>query len=132
MADKNAKQSEIDLPRIEGAVREILLAVGEDPERDGLRETPRRVAHMYAELFAGLRDDPERHLATAFDEKHHEMVHDEYIRVARKLIDTGLSPQMGLHLSDVQKFLPGRDELAETEPFPLELLAKQRLTSERS
>ena len=74
MAGEKARQSEVDLPRIERAIREILLAIGEDPERDGLRDTPRRVAHMYAELFAGLRDDPERHLATAFDEKHHEMV----------------------------------------------------------
>ena len=65
---------EVDLPRIEAAVREILIAVGEDPEREGLRETPARVARAYAELFSGLRADPERHLATSFDEDHHEMV----------------------------------------------------------
>ncbi|MFO0839877.1 MAG: GTP cyclohydrolase I FolE [Phycisphaerae bacterium] len=64
----------VDLPRIERAVREILAAVGEDPERDGLRETPRRVARMYAELFSGLRENPERFLKTSFDEDHHEMV----------------------------------------------------------
>jgi len=66
--------SAIDLPRIEAAVREILLAVGEDPDREGLRRTPRRVAESYAELFAGLREEPHRHLATTFDEDHHEMV----------------------------------------------------------
>jgi GTP cyclohydrolase I len=65
---------EVDLPRIEHAVREILIAIGEDPDREGLRKTPSRVARMYAELFSGLHDDPERHLATTFDEDHHEMV----------------------------------------------------------
>ncbi len=64
----------VDLPRIERAVREILIAIGENPERDGIRETPARVARMYAELFAGLHEDPERHLETSFDEDHHEMV----------------------------------------------------------
>ncbi|HEX5499589.1 MAG TPA: GTP cyclohydrolase I FolE, partial [Thermomicrobiales bacterium] len=63
-----------DLPRIERAVREILLAIGEDPDREGLRRTPQRVAESYAELFAGLREDPRRHLGVAFDEGHKEMV----------------------------------------------------------
>lgn len=66
--------SPIDLPRIERAVREILLAIGEDPERDGLKKTPGRVARMYAELFRGLHEDPDRHLETVFDENHHELV----------------------------------------------------------
>lgn len=66
--------SKMDLPRIERAVREILLAIGENPERDGIRETPARVARMYAELFSGLHDDPEKHLEVTFDEDHHEMV----------------------------------------------------------
>jgi GTP cyclohydrolase I len=64
----------VDLPRIERAVREILAAVGEDPEREGLLETPARVARMYAELFAGLHDDPRRHLKKFFTEKYDEMV----------------------------------------------------------
>ncbi len=64
----------VDLPRIEKAVREILIAVGEDPDRDGLLKTPNRVARMYAEMFRGLRESPERHLETVFDEDHHEMV----------------------------------------------------------
>ena len=54
--------SQVDRPRIERAVREILAAIGEDPDREGLRETPARVARMYAELFAGLHEDPRRHL----------------------------------------------------------------------
>jgi len=64
----------IDIPRIESAVREILIAIGEDPQREGLRRTPQRVARMYAELFRGLHEDPERYLQTTFDEGHHEMV----------------------------------------------------------
>ena len=65
---------EIDLPRIERAVREILLAIGEDPDRDGLRDTPARVARAYAEQFAGLRQQPEDVLTTVFDADHDEMV----------------------------------------------------------
>ena len=64
----------IDQPRIEAAVREILFAIGEDPDREGLVKTPNRVARAYAELFAGLRDDPRRHLHVTFDEQHREMV----------------------------------------------------------
>jgi GTP cyclohydrolase IA len=64
----------VDTPRIERAVREILIAIGEDPEREGLRATPHRVAEAYAFLFAGLADDPARHLEVGFQEEHREMV----------------------------------------------------------
>ncbi len=64
----------VDLPRMERAVREILAAVGEDPDRDGLLETPGRVARMYAELFAGMRLDPARHLKRVFAETYDELV----------------------------------------------------------
>jgi len=64
----------VDQERIQRAVREILLAVGEDPEREGLRETPARVARMYAEVFQGLHQDPVVHLKTLFTQKHDEMV----------------------------------------------------------
>ncbi|MFL6055446.1 MAG: GTP cyclohydrolase I FolE [Actinoallomurus sp.] len=64
----------IDQARVEKAVREILIAVGEDPDRDGLLETPARVARAYAEQFAGLRERPEDILATVFDANHDEMV----------------------------------------------------------
>ena len=63
-----------DLPRIERAIREILLAIGEDPDRDGLADTPARVARMYAEQFAGLRQQPEDVLTTVFDAEHDEIV----------------------------------------------------------
>lgn len=66
--------AKVDRLRIERAVREILLAVGEDPDREGLRDTPARVARMYAELFAGLHDDPRRHLVKSFREKCDEVV----------------------------------------------------------
>lgn len=64
----------MDLPRIERAVREILVAIGEDPQRDGLRETPARVARAYLEQFAGLAQDPEDILSTVFDADHDELV----------------------------------------------------------
>jgi len=73
--DSNAAiDADVDLPRIEAAVREILTAVGEDPERDGLLETPQRVARMYAEMFAGLHSNPSRHLAKVFVEEYDEIV----------------------------------------------------------
>ena len=64
----------VDLDRIAAAVREIQLAVGEDPERDGLVKTPMRVARMYEEIFAGLREDPAQHLTVTFEASHDEMV----------------------------------------------------------
>jgi GTP cyclohydrolase I len=64
----------VDHERIRAAVREILLAVGEDPDREGLRETPERVARMYAELFSGLHKDPRQLLEKTFTEKYNEMV----------------------------------------------------------
>ena len=64
----------VDMPRIEAAVREILLAVGEDPDREGLIETPARVARMYAELFHGLHEEPREHLQKFFTEQYDEIV----------------------------------------------------------
>ena len=66
--------ADVDLGRIEAAVREILLAVGEDPDRDGLLDTPARVARSYAEVFAGLHTRPEDLLSTTFDIDHDELV----------------------------------------------------------
>ena len=66
--------SGVDKPRIEAAVREILLAIGEDPDRDGLQNTPARVARAYEEFFSGLRADPADVLGTTFDIAHSEMV----------------------------------------------------------
>jgi GTP cyclohydrolase I len=63
-----------DNERIERAVREILLAIGEDPDRDGLLETPARVARMYEEIFGGMRQNPSEYLKTTFEADHDEMV----------------------------------------------------------
>jgi len=64
----------VDLPRIAAAIREILLAIGEDPDRDGLVNTPDRVARMYDEVFSGLREHPHQHLEVQFEAGHDEMV----------------------------------------------------------
>lgn len=64
----------MDQGRIEKAVREILIAIGEDPDRPGLRETPRRTARMYEEVLAGLNTDPGKHLCKTFKEEHNEIV----------------------------------------------------------
>lgn len=66
--------ADVDLPRIEKAVREILCAVGEDPDREGLLKTPNRVARAYAELMGGLKENPRRHLLTVFHERYDEVV----------------------------------------------------------
>jgi len=71
-ADQPARQ--VDLPRAEAAVRELLLAIGEDPDREGLQATPGRVARAYAEVFGGLFVDPEDVLRTTFDADHDELV----------------------------------------------------------
>ncbi len=68
------KDKRIDAERIEKAVEEILLAVGEDVNRDGLKKTPQRVARMYAELLGGMHDDPEEHLRSIFAENYEEIV----------------------------------------------------------
>ena len=72
MHSKN--KAKVDTERIEKAVKEILLAVGEDIEREGLRGTPERVARMYSELLAGMYEDPKEHLRNVFTEKYDEVV----------------------------------------------------------
>ncbi len=64
----------MDKPRAEAAIRELLIAVGEDPDREGLRDTPARVARAYAEIFAGLYVDPDSVLDKTFNEQHQELV----------------------------------------------------------
>ncbi|HKN51983.1 MAG TPA: GTP cyclohydrolase I FolE [Amycolatopsis sp.] len=95
----------VDLKRIEEAVREILVAIGEDPDRDGLRQTPTRVAQAYAELFAGLRVDPADVLTTTFEANHEELVLVRDIQVY-SLCEHHLLPFHGVaHLG----YIPGED-----------------------
>ena len=70
----NGKNKTVDVARIEKAVREILLAVGEDVEREGIKQTPARVAGMYSELLEGMQQDPKEHLNSIFTEKYNEIV----------------------------------------------------------
>ena len=64
----------VDVPRVRAAVRELLAGIGEDPEREGLHDTPRRVASMFEEVLSGLDEDPGRHLTVTFAAEHDEMV----------------------------------------------------------
>jgi len=73
-AASSAETFSVDVPRIERAVRELLLSIGEDPDREGLVKTPNRVARAYAEMTAGLRENPKLHLQTVFTENYDEVV----------------------------------------------------------
>ncbi|MDP8988401.1 MAG: GTP cyclohydrolase I FolE [Actinomycetota bacterium] len=95
----------VDLARIEKAVREILLAVGDDPDRDGLERTPARVAELYAEMFSGLHDDPGAHLTVTFSSEHDEMVMVRDIGLV-SLCEHHLVPFVGrAHVA----YIPNRD-----------------------
>ncbi|WP_212845628.1 GTP cyclohydrolase I FolE [Catellatospora sp. IY07-71] len=124
----------VDLARIEKAVREMLLALGEDPDRDGLQKTPARVARAYAELFAGLRVDPAHVLTTTFEADHDEFVLVRDIEVF-SLCEHHLLPFKGVaHVG----YLPGDDgritglsKLARlVEVFARRPQVQERLTSQ--
>lgn len=68
------KNRQIDFEKVEKAVKDILQAIGEDPDREGLKHTPKRVANMYAELFAGMDDNPSEHVKSVFTEPYDEIV----------------------------------------------------------
>jgi GTP cyclohydrolase I len=95
----------VDKGRIEKAVREILEAIGEDPDRDGLVRTPLRIAEMYDEIFAGLHTDPSEHLTVTFEAEHDEMVMVRDIAVV-SLCEHHLVPFSGrAHVA----YIPGDD-----------------------
>ncbi len=103
----------VDIPRAEAAVRELLIAIGEDPERDGLRDTPRRVAKSYAELLAGMDQDPREVLTATFDVGHEELVLVKDIEVWSMcehhlvpfvgLAHVGYIPREGGHVTGLSK-----------------------------
>jgi GTP cyclohydrolase I len=95
----------MDLDRIAKAVREILEAIGEDPDRDGLRDTPERVARMYAEVCAGIHEEPGEHLTVTFEAEHDEMVLVRDIPIY-SLCEHHMVPFIGhAHVA----YIPGRD-----------------------
>jgi GTP cyclohydrolase IA len=95
----------MDLDRIAKAVREILEAIGEDPDRDGLRDTPTRVARMYAEVFSGLHEDVDTHLEVTFESGHDEMIMVRDIAV-QSVCEHHLVPFIGkAHVA----YIPGTD-----------------------
>jgi GTP cyclohydrolase I len=98
-------ETPMDLERIAKAVREILEAIGEDPERDGLRDTPERVARMYAEICSGLHEDADTHLAVTFEAGHDEMVMVRDIPL-QSVCEHHIIPFIGkAHVA----YIPGRD-----------------------
>jgi len=127
------KPAEVDLDRLARGVRLILEGIGEDPDREGLRETPRRVAEMYAELTAGMREDPNQHVVPLSGNKHDEMVIVKDISIA-SLCEHHLAPFVGkCHIAYIPKDgkILGVSKLARlSETFARRLQLQERLTSE--
>lgn len=124
----------VDLDRIAAAVREILLAIGEDPDRDGLVRTPDRVAKMYAEVFAGLREDARSHLEVMFEEGHDEMVMVRDIPFA-SMCEHHLVPFLGkahvAYIPNVDGRITGLSKLARlVDAFARRPQVQERLTTQ--
>ncbi len=122
----------VSLPRAEAAVRELLAALGEDPDREGLRETPRRVARMYRDLFSGMGGDPAPHLQRTFAEAHSEIVLVRDIDFA-SLCEHHLLPFLGrAHVAYLPKDrVVGLSKLARTvEVFARRPQVQERLTAQ--
>jgi GTP cyclohydrolase I len=120
--------ADVDQERIQAAVREILLAVGEDPDREGLRETPERVARMYAELFSGLGKDPRELVRKKFTQKYDEIVTVRHISFA-SICEHHLLPFIGkAHIAYLPKgSLVGLSKLARV----VEVLSRRPQVQER-
>ena len=124
----------VDLDRIEAAVAEILVALGEDPSRDGLQETPARVARMYAEVCSGLHEDPADYLIRTFDLEHDEMVMVRDLPVY-SLCEHHLLPFFGVaHVAYIPQkggMITGLSKLARlVDSFSRRLQIQERLTSQ--
>ena len=128
-----AKRGSVDLERVAKGVRLILEGIGEDPDREGLRDTPERVAEMYAELTAGMREDPSQHIVPLSGNKHDEMVIVKDISIA-SLCEHHLAPFVGkCHIAYIPKHgnILGVSKLARlAETFARRLQLQERLTSE--
>ncbi|HQT98903.1 MAG TPA: GTP cyclohydrolase I FolE [Acidimicrobiales bacterium] len=124
----------VDRDRVQTLVRELLEAIGEDPTREGLLETPRRVAEMYVELFEGLERDPGEHLRVTFDEGFDEMVMVRDIAFT-SLCEHHLVPFVGhahvAYLPDREGRITGLSKLARlVEGFARRLQVQERMTTE--
>jgi len=124
----------VDTDTIQRCVREILIAIGEDPDRGGLKETPRRVASMYDELFVGLHSDPAEHLHVTFEEGHDEMVMVRDIPFT-SLCEHHLVPFMGrahvAYIPGVDGKITGLSKLARlVDGFARRLQVQERMTSQ--
>jgi len=125
---------DVDLGRIEAAVREILEAIGEDVDRDGLRETPARVARMYAEVCSGIQEEPADHLISTFDVDHDEMVMVRDIPLY-SLCEHHLLPFIGrAHVAYIPRrggMITGLSKLARlVDGYARRLQVQERLTSQ--
>ena len=131
--ERATKARGADLGRIAEGVRLILEGIGEDPDREGLRETPQRVAEMYEELTAGMRQDPSEHIVPLSGNKHDEMVIVKDISIA-SLCEHHLAPFVGkCHIAYIPKNgnILGVSKLARlAETFAHRLQLQERLTSE--
>jgi len=131
--NKTTKPRAVDLDQIADGVRLILEGVGEDPNREGLVDTPKRVAEMYAELTAGMREDPAEHIVPLSGNKHDEMVIVKDISIA-SLCEHHLAPFVGkCHVAYIPKNgrILGLSKLARlAETFARRLQLQERLTSE--
>ena len=130
---KSARVPAVDLDRIAAGVRMILEGIGEDPNREGLIETPQRVAEMYAELTAGMREDPAAQIVPLTGNKHDEMVIVKDISIA-SICEHHLAPFVGkCHVAYIPKNgrILGLSKLARlAETFARRLQLQERLTSE--
>lgn len=130
---RTAKPPRVDLDRIAQGVRLILEGIGEDPNREGLRETPQRVAEMYEELTQGMRQDPSEHIVPLSGNKHDEMVIVKDISIA-SLCEHHLAPFVGkCHIAYIPRNgnILGVSKLARlAETFARRLQLQERLTSE--
>ncbi len=124
----------VDHLRVQGLIRELLEAIGEDPEREGLLETPRRVADMYVELFEGIESDPGEHLRVTFDVGHDEMVMVRDIPFT-SLCEHHLVPFVGrahvAYLPALNGRITGLSKMARlVEGFARRLQVQERMTTE--
>jgi GTP cyclohydrolase I len=134
VTEANGPVDPIDKGRIEKAVREILEAIGDDPDRDGLVRTPERVANMSAEIFAGMHDEPNQHLAVTFSAEHDEMVMVKDIPLY-SVCEHHMIPMVGkahvAYIPNDEGRITGLSKLARlVESFSRRLQVQERLTTQ--